>query len=217
MEREVGLDTKRVEFLCQLGGIESVSIRNNNDRPTPVIVGITYQGAAMAGFTTTDSLAKYQNTNKSKGRPYSASWSSLDISINSDEARIKLDMENKDTKDPNNWAGIIDSSLKDSIASASFQNLVKRRSIHMGFSILINTIPTLFMIRHYLENDILGMTSILFAYQMVNKVSDYAEYGYEKPGTGKRVSLSIYEFPELDRKFILDGVMLFSRLAKGMK
>jgi len=207
-----------VEFLCQLGGIKSISIRNNSDRPTPVVVGMTQQGTALAGFTATDSLAKFQNPNKSKSLPQSASWSGLDVSINTDEVRIKLDMQKKDTKDPDNWSKVINRSLKESIASASFQNLVKRRAEVLGKSILINAPLIAGIITYgYMAKDIPWMLLLYFSFQIGEKMGGSSKYGFERPGEGARLSLSMAEFPELDRKFVLDSVMLFSTLAKKIE
>lgn len=214
MEEEIGLNVKRTEFLCQLGGIEFISIKNNNDRPTPVIVGFTNQGTAMAGFSATESISKYQNIDKSKGLPYSASWSALDVSINNDEIRFKLDIEKKDSKDPGNWSKIIDRSLKESITSASFQNLVKRKAAHMGFSIFFNMVPTSFILHHTLSKDMLSTVLTFFNWQIIAKIFDFYKYGLEEPGRGKRWSTSLYEFPELDRKFLLDCMIPFSSLTK---
>ena len=217
MEEEVGLNVKRTELLCQLGGIRSLSIKNNNNRPTPVIVGVTNQGSALAGFAATESLVKFQNTSDSRGIRQSACWSDLAVSMNSDEIRIKLDIEKKDVKDPKNWSKVIDISLKDSIASASFQNLVERKALTMGYALSMNAMLTTFMIIEIMQKNVPGMAYTFFNWQFIVKSLDSVLYETEKPGRGKRWSLSIYEFPELDRKFVLDSFMLFSKLAKEIE
>jgi hypothetical protein len=218
IEEEIGLDIKRTELLCQLGGIASITIRNDESRTTPVIVGITKDGNALAGFSATDSLAKFQNPNISKNLPYSISWSRLDVSINIDEIRTKLDKQKKDVKNPDNWSKVINNSLKDSIASASFQNLIKRRATDLGLSILINAPLTTGIIAYgYMTKDILAIFPLFLGLQIGEKISSISKYGFEKSGEGKRLSLSIMEFPELDRKFVLDGIMLFSKLTKKIE
>lgn len=210
LESDIGLNTGAVETLCQIGGIASISICNDNGRATPMIVGVTGSGVALGGFAA-ESMSNVNNIDGSHEHPLSARWSTLEVTINEDVSIAKLEKRKKDLKSPTNWAGIVDNSVKDGVAIAAFQNLVKNRP---SYIYLVGVINTFMVGANILGRDYSIATFLISAWEFMDKAININNHGIEKPGEGNRWSLSIFQFPELDRMVALDLVMPFSKLAK---
>lgn len=226
LEKQVGLNTSRVELLCQIAGISHVKIRNM-ERPritqvVPQVVGIDGQGTAVSGAAAISKEPTF-NQNYSvgeEGKWKSARWISLNIAINSEEIKDGLLKAGQIVNRPDPWAREIDRAIKKSIVGSGMRHLMsnpgkldKILSI-FSYSVQISDVsagiiagriePQQFLPELIKVSIIMGI--------VFNFMRPFLD-GFETSGKGSRWTLVIG--PEIDRAIILYLAVSLSRpLAK---
>ena len=124
LENEVGLRCKSIEFLCQLAGVTTASIHNEYLQSKPEIALDSDDDPFLIKRIP---IARIKNTliNPTVWPPNSR-WSKLEIFISETEATLRLENQGRNLNDPRTWAKIINDSIKDGLALASRENLLKK-------------------------------------------------------------------------------------------
>lgn len=212
VEEVLGLNTKSTERHMQLGGIATLTVENSGRINTPIVVGMTQNGQALAGFTQEASLSHSTNLAEPDVLK-SASWSDLTVAIDENASLDSLKRKGKDVQDPESWVPILENAIKDGVVTASVDNLIKRDKRAITYNLF-----GIGLTMHFVNvKDYFNIALSALLWHGYWRYRDIQEYGFEKPGEGKRWSLATMEFPELDRMAIQSLSLPFSKLVKKIK
>jgi len=234
VEKEIGINVKKLHTIMQLGGVSFLKIASEENGEKSIadatIVGFDGQGNALAGKTKMNyirtSSSKYRLENNNKNYKQSR-WIDMSITFNTEELKQRLLHSGKKVNEPNNWSVEINKALK--------KQITKNCSVHLtsGF----NTFETIFMSFLYSSNLLssmdMGLDNVIMGtvnphlptignllYQLIStgtvfSIVDSFFLGFERKGTGRRLSL-FYGFG-IDRLALLALNTSTSTLAKTLK
>lgn len=210
--RSIGINLKRVNLLCRLGGIGNLRVDGITDQEissyVPTIAGFDAQGnayAAKTGLKTSTPLYTVDSRENS-GRILAQRWVNGVIKINIDETANRILSEprwNNGVNTPNAWAYHLNKILKSGIEDIGIKHLV------IGFN-KMDLLPNFIVIASIASgnNALLGYVSWLF---WLNVIVPYAMRTYG----GFRRSLFL-SGPQLDRAFLLKLISSRSTLVKNI-
>lgn len=231
LHEEVGLNLKRIDAICQVGGFQYLKIQNDPKGETshavPQIVGIDRSGSAVAGKVrlkeaptfqseyTPDTPAFYLDRMK-QGR-----WKNLTILLNTEEMKRRILSSDARVTDPSEWGNEINKALKMAMVKNGTRHLVKDLDrFDQFFTLLFYSLVYSDEIISLAKGEsgpletLSKMAGSLAITGMVMTTLYSTFYGVEKPGKGRRISL--FYGPELDRTAVLLALAYTSRLAKGI-
>lgn len=211
LEDRIGLDVSFIERMCQIAGISDIKIAMDRGRVSPQIVGITSRGEAIAGFALTRT-SEYSVSNDVRFPAASPAghWSSLEVGLREQEAVMLIEAENKDVKNPEVWAKLIDKGIKKGIVYSGAENLLRRHPLQY----FVPTLATGVILHDIATGYYLG-GAWLSLWEVMDKFALFHEFGVERSGEGARWSLSLWSGPEVDRMIVLLVALNTRKLARG--
>lgn len=221
LENEVGLNTKRIQTLLQIGGLRSIKISSKNDgeRSSASLqtVGFGKDGSALAGIgkvsvvpTYSDSLEPLEFSAESKQKY----WPSLNLTLNNNELKQRMLQSDLRVSDPANWANEIDKAIKKAVRHVGTKNLLDMSKTNFGEKL-------------FLANHLLALTAFTFSpdhdasrlvFWELMRIGLYSNLftDIENFQRGEGYRLSILPGLELDRAIILQIATRAKLVAKDI-
>lgn len=226
LEEQVGLNTRKIELLSQIGGISHVKIQNDEQSGTtqtiPQVVGIDGQGTAISGATKVSKVPSFRSSHESDTSRYKTSrWAELTIRINSEEIKNRLLKTDQIVNMPDPWAKEINSAIKKSILNSGVKHLMSLERYEKFLAVFLYSL------------DVLLSTSLVvragtpeqFLPEIINQAILTGIFwnifkpilgdGLEGKGRGSRLSISMG--PEIDRAAVLYLASLGKPIAKKLE
>lgn len=131
-EEGIGIDLKRIERLINVGGINHVRVDVQKNKESlaslPIIVGVASDGSAYAGMvSTTKKVPTYEYHRYPEGKIaffQNSAWTALQISLNLEEIRRKIEEERGSLKRVESWTPHLDEALRKSVRNAGTNHLL---------------------------------------------------------------------------------------------
>lgn len=228
LSEKVGINTRFIQALLQIGGIRQLNIIGDWDGKTsqvvPTIVAMDSRGSALAGRVEINQapVQDYEVESNKKKSFSQSKWTDLDLKLNLAEIQRIIRDKDCDVREPIAWAKEIDKALRQGIISAGMDNLLHNLStydkfislfMYVGlFLIAAEASPIHLMLDKF--NPHAPSFGVIFSYFLsagIPLTIFESFYGVERSGEGRRISLVIG--PELDRALVLGIAGNFGRLA----
>lgn len=225
LEEQIGLNTKKIEVLCQIAGISHLKIQNEEQGRTtqvvPQILGVDGQGTAVSGAASVSKVPTFRNSHES-GEPTifkPERWAGVTIRINSEEIKNRLLKADQIVNKVDPWAKEINSALKRSIRDSGVRHLMSLEGFEKIVPVIIYSLDIFLASgeiwkgapEQFLPNLIYQAT---FSGVYWNFYRSVFGSGPEKKGRGSRITMSLG--PEIDRVAVLYLASLGRPVAKKL-
>lgn len=214
LEKQVGLNVNSIEILAQIAGVSEIKIgTNTKNNITPQVVGFNSSGEALGGFISNKSLNhSIENKLEYSSNNPGSTWSHLEINLSEQAAISLMETHKKDTRDPKNWAVLIDNAIYKGLLKSGFDNLLKR----LPEDYFLPTLSFGLIIHDLLNKDYMYATRVFALLKTLDTIPRSVVYGFEKKGEGHRWSIMYWGGPEIDRMLILIAGLGVNKLAAAV-
>lgn len=220
LEEQIGMDTKRVHTLLQLGGLRTLRITVDDKRKAseiqqPQVIGINSDGSAIAGNGQTKKsplfISKTDGINEGS-LTKQARWRDVQVKFNIEELKQQILGDGGNARDPGRWGREIDHGIRSSLVETGENNL-----LDFGFDTADGARSITWYTLGGLVTVLGGLSpAIAFAASSItfNLLANSIIGGVEKSGGGARTSLFIG--PEIDRALALRAYAFTDSIVKEL-
>ncbi len=224
LEEQIGINVKKTERLAQLGGIRSVTIKNDSSgeksKIVPTVVGMNRDGSAMSGAIKTEYVPiSGLDIKQDRNKDHNARWADIAIKINTEELQARLLHTDKVVSKPNAWAPDLNNIMHKELRKAGNKQLLQMIPMdYFGFLWMYGW-SIYFVTRDNISHPHLpAVATALATRYIINgflwNTLNTIHYGMESRGIGSRRTLGIG--PELDRAAIFNLSFLGKPLIKDL-
>lgn len=222
---QIGLNVKKAEWLAQIGGLRTVTVKNDPNGETSkvqhTVVGINKDGSGMAGaskidYAPTSGLEMKQD----KYKIHSARWADVTIKINTEEVKNRILGKSLTVTNPESWVPDLNKSIKSEIRKAGHKQLLPINPDYFGFYWIYGW-NLYYAVTAAMQTGDLSIPNVLLSFAGRNLMSGViwetfstVISGTEQRGGGNRLTLGIG--PELDRALVFNLSFLGDPLIKSL-